>query len=696
MKKKLALLMSLLLVALFVTACASEGTVPKDEEAIPKDEEVDPKDYAGGTPWLDYEIGGVVTADTPADAKDNFALYVNKDALLSLEVSSERPAAGRMLSMEDEASEDIKQMFLKDRPKSHDARLVYDLFWLMKDWDSRNALGVAPLKERIDAVEAISTIDDLTAYLSTTSPEDRLGLLWNSSEKKDPKDSSRYLLSLSNLELMLVTSQEYIERTDYGDMVEHEFSSLATKVLVKVGYSEEDAAKKVENCLAFETMLAPSITSVKDKQKPAYLKRVEKHYTRDEVEEISQKLPILAVLEQAEGYPQMDSYLITEPDYFAKLNEAYTEENLTLMKDYLIVHGACNLSQALDRECYEWYMQTLAALDGTTEIPDDDTAFADSMGVLNWAVARMYTETYLSQEDKERISELADEIIETYHGILLEADFLSDETRAEAIEKLDAIEKRVLYPDDWSAYSYDGLDFSSKEEGGTYWDARMAISKYQRQEDVEALIEPAEKDEWTQVPQVANCSYVATTNSIYILGAYARGVYRSDMSDEELYGTLGVAIAHEISHAFDPTGSQFDKDGNMSNWWTDEDRKVFDERAEELAAYFNNIHPWEGQDLDGEAMMGEASADMAGFKCILRLASANPDFDYDAFFRSFASTWLVKMTPMVARMAVEDVHPLSYLRVNTTLQQYDEFLDFYGFKEGDTMYLAPEDRVNIW
>ena len=221
--------------------------------------------------------------------------------------------------MEDEASEDIKQMFLKDRPKSHDARLVYDLFLLMKDWDSRNALGVAPLKERIDAVEAISTIDDLTAYLSTTSPEDRLGLLWNSSEKKDPKDSSRYLPSLSNLELMLVTSQEYIERTDYGDMVEREFSSLATKVLVKVGYSKEEAAKKVENCFAFETMMAPSITPAKEKQKPGYLKRVEKHYTRDEVEEISQKLPILAVLEKAEGYPQMDSYLITEPDYFAKL-----------------------------------------------------------------------------------------------------------------------------------------------------------------------------------------------------------------------------------------------------------------------------------------------------------------------------------------------------------------------------------------
>lgn len=688
--------MSLLLVALFATACASEGAAPTDEEAVQAGQEADSKDYTGGTPWLDCDIDSNVTADTPTDPKDNYALYANKDALLSLELTDDSPAAGRMVTMANQASEDIKQMFLKDRPESHDARLAYDLFWLMKDWDSRNALGVAPLKERIDAVEAISTIDDLTTYLSTTAPEDQLGLLWSNGEKKDPKDSSHYILSLSNMKLMLISSEEYIERTSFGEMYQSESSKLVTKVLVKAGYSEEEATEKVENCLAFETLLAPSITTSKDKQKSAYLKRVEKHYSRDEINEMAQKLPILAVFEQAEGYPEMDNYLVMEPDFFAKLNEVYTEENLTLMKDYLIVHGTYDLSQVLDRECYEWYMQSMAAVEGSTEIPDDDTAFADSMGMLNWAVARMYTETYLNQEDKDRISELVDEIIETYHGILSEADFLSDETRAKAIEKLDAIEKRVLYPDDWSAYNYDGLDYASKEEGGTYWDAWIAIKKYLHQKDVEAILNPVEKDEWNTAPQVTNCSYDPPTNSIYIMGAFARSVYSSDMSDEQLYGTVGAAIAHEISHAFDPTGSKFDKDGNMTNWWTDEDRKVFDEKADKLAAYFNNIHPWEGQDLDGEAMTGEASADMAGFKCLLRLASTKPDFDYDTFFRSFAGMWLMKMTPMIAEMSVDDVHPLSYLRTNTTLQQYDEFLDFYGVKEGDAMYLAPEDRVNIW
>lgn len=313
MKKKIALITGLLLMVLLVTACASGGAPTEADTAA--EANTASKDYSGGTPWLDCDIDVNVTADTPTDPKDNFALYANKDALLSLELTDDEPAAGRMVTMANQSSEDIKQMFLKDRPETHDARLAYDLFWLMKDWDSRNALGVAPLKERIDAVEAISTIDDLTTYLSTTPPEDKLGLLWSNGEKKDPKDSSHYILSLSNMKLMLISSDEYTDRTDYGEMYKSEASKLVTKVLVKAGYSEEEAAKKFENCIAFETLLAPSITTSRGKQKPSYLKRVEKHYTRDEIEEMAPKLPILAVFEQAEGYPEMENYLVMEPDF---------------------------------------------------------------------------------------------------------------------------------------------------------------------------------------------------------------------------------------------------------------------------------------------------------------------------------------------------------------------------------------------
>ena len=182
-------------------------------------------------------------------------------------------------------------------------------------------------------------------------------------------------------------------------------------------------------------------------------------------------------------------------------------------------------------------------------------------------------------------------------------------------------------------------------------------------------------------------------HSYYILQG---GAYNSDMSDEELLGTLGAVIGHEISHGFDSTGAQYDKDGNLAVWWTEEDYAEFLRRNQKMEDYYNAIHPWEGQDLYGSIVTGEACADMAGIKVALRIAAEKENFDYDAFFRAYAGLWLDKDTLQMIYRRINDVHPMGYLRVNCTLQQFDEFLNCYGITEGDGMYLAPEDRVNIW
>ena len=155
------------------------------------------------------------------------------------------------------------------------------------------------------------------------------------------------------------------------------------------------------------------------------------------------------------------------------------------------------------------------------------------------------------------------------------------------------------------------------------------------------------------------------------------------MSDEEVMAKLGTAIGHEIFHAFDRTGAQFDKDGNMKNWWTDEDKAEFKKRNARLAEYYDNIYPWEGQNLKGKIMTGEACADMAGMKVMLKIAEKKKDFDYDKFFLSYANLWLTKGNLQINRAYLENEHPMNYLRINCTLQQCDEFLDYYGITEGD-------------
>ena len=225
----------------------------------------------------------------------------------------------------------------------------------------------------------------------------------------------------------------------------------------------------------------------------------------------------------------------------------------------------------------------------------------------------------------------------------------------------------------------------------------MNIAKYMQARSVREYAEPVDRERWTATPQTVNCFYNPQTNGIYIMGAFAQGdIYHSGMSDEELYAKVGAVIGHEISHAFDSSGAQFDKDGNMANWWTEEDYATFQGRNEKMVAYYNAMHPWEGQNFYGSIMTGEACADMAGIKCMLRIAAEKPDFDYDAFFRAFADIWLTKDSLQFAYVRINDNHPMAYLRINATLQQFDEFLDCYGIGEGDGMYLAPEDRVNIW
>ena len=426
-------------------------------------------------------------------------------------------------------------------------------------------------------------------------------------------------------------------------------------------------------------------------------------YTRDELLAATPNIPILETLEKVDGYPAMDRYLVPEPAVLEKLNELYTEENLPLMRDYLILHGIFQMAEALDWESYALAYDCQEMLSGGTHVElnrDDysESEVYDDLKInVGWAVSKFYVEKHTNPEDKERISALVDEIVTAYYGIIEDADFISEETRAGAIAKLDSMVRNVLYPDSWEPYSFEDVNFVSKEEGGSLWEAYRAIKKHEHEKTVAGAVKPYDRTIWDLLPLDGNCGYTPGANSFTIKAAFVQAPnYRPDMSDEELYAYMGPAIAHEISHAFDAKGAKFDKDGNFINWWTDEDNAAFNEKNERLAAYFNAMHPWEGQDFNGEAMVGEACADMAALKCMLRIAAGKPDFDYDKFFRAYADRCATRETLWMAMARLEDEHPMMYLRINTNLQQYDDFLDFYGITEGDNMYLAPEDRVAIW
>ena len=657
-------------------------------------------DYTTGTPWLFVDLDGNVTEETDANLKDNFALGVNKAIVLKLEYKGGIPAAGIIEDIALQARADKARMFREGTPDSHDAKLAFDLYGLLTDWDSRNASGIAPLKEQTDEIERISSIEDLNRYFTEVPYEEQLApdTLWSCGNESSMTDQSVKELFVSGTALLLEDSAEYTAETPVGRTLWEAKTGLARRMLVKLGYTEAEADAKIEACLSLEAMIAPSLPTEEDQGLPDFFEKINNHFTRDELAEACGQLPVIPWFEKTLGYPEQDSYNVYYPENLSKLAGLYTEENLELIKSYLIVHGVIGQAAFLDRECYEWEYLCSHANMGLTIIPKDADVFAEYIEMqLPWALERLYADTYLQAEDKERLTVLAKQMIAAWHQIIEEADFLSDETKAKAIEKLESIDLRILYPDDWTPYSYSKVNFRSAADGGTLYEAVRAIRKYNMMKKTESFSAKPEKGKWSLKPSSINCNYSSSDNSVFIGGGFARGeMYNSGMTDEEIMGKIGFFVAHEISHAFDRSGADTDKDGNRVQWWKDEELAVFSEKNQRLADYFSAIHPWEGISWNGETKTGEACADMGAMKCLLLMAKEKEDFDYDLFFRSFAGAFVrkVKLEPVYADF--QNVHPLNYLRINTTLQQYDEFLDFYGIKEGDGMYLAPEDRVNIW
>ena len=297
------------------------------------------------------------------------------------------------------------------------------------DWDSRNAAGITPLKNKVDAVEAIDSMDGLLTYLKETPSRDVMYYPYDTGNMTSLEDSSKYIMYIDSQELLLEDSAQYTNLTDFGRSRKEAYRTLATKLLMKMGYSEKEAAAKYDNCLAFETALAPSIMTNQEGYQADYYTRINNHYTRDQVIEAQGKLPILNKIEDIDGYPQIDDFLMCQPEWLAKLCELFTEDNLTMIKDYIIVRGSIGAAASLDRECYEWTNDCNNEINGSSGILPDETVFAQSVNsTLAWPVSKLYVETYLKQEDKDRLKELVAEAIDQYHSIINEADFLSDET----------------------------------------------------------------------------------------------------------------------------------------------------------------------------------------------------------------------------------------------------------------------------
>jgi putative endopeptidase len=312
---------------------------------------------------------------------------------------------------------------------------------------------------------------------------------------------------------------------------------------------------------------------------------------------------------------------------------------------------------------------------------------------------------FVDEEDKKDILALCNEIRDTYREILEGEEWLSEEGKKQALAKLDNMTFSVLKPDTLIDASYLSVD-----RDVSFLDANAKIVVNTIKHNSGFVGSKRVPGDWrydirTEIPStVQNAFYYGSFNQFFIMSGFIGDTtYRRDMSKEEKLGLLGEVIGHELTHGFDPLGIQYDKDGNMVvtdenpyGWLPKEDYEAFMERADRIAAYFNNINAFPYAKIDGNKVWGEAAADIGGMTITLKIAEKYDDFDYDRYFRCHSELWKEQVTVTSERYDISNEHPLRYLRINAVVQQFDKFNETYDIKEGDPMYLAPEDRIKIW
>ena len=728
MRKHLSLILAITLAASMLSGCGGSDT--KAEAKQVKTGET----ISSSSKWINSDIEGAIDEGTAVSLKDDFYTAVNRDWLLSQTATEDEPCINFFMHDEDVLRE-RKLAIVKGSVDSeagenpagipeaqlrHDERLLAEFTALASNWEERNEKGTEPIRPYIEAIDSISSIDELTDYIMNKDGMN-LSFLLPVSVKVGSTFTNHDVNTViigTEVKLTLDSADSYTNISDAGK-VRMQSSDASVKLLLgRLGYSGARISQIIRDCYRFEARLAKAGTLVSSATDiSSYLAETDNRYELSQLKEIQGDFPLTDILANY-GYDTAESYSVTYPKYVSSIGILYNDRYLDELKAYYMVHTLNDCMALLDRDAFDVLQELSSAVsesaDQSSDQPPDP--YAENNGVkteaekeaailldnfikeyLNEPLDQIYIARYCTAQQKAELEALIGDIVDYYRDMLYAEEWLSTGAREKAVEKLEHITVRALYPDSFNDYS--ALDLSGSDDLVA---AVAAINAFAMTQGVEKINTPVDRNAWdlkAMPTTFANAAYMSTDNSINIFaGIIADGsLFDVDDSYEEVLAKIGMIVGHEITHGFDTNGYRFDKDGYYQSWWTTEDIQAFQLRASRLAKFYSGIIPYPGATgYNGENVQGEAIADMGGLKCMLGIAEDIPGFDYELFFRTYAQLWRTKNTYSTEAALSENEHPLNFLRANTVLQQFDKFYETFEINPGDGMYLAPEDRVAVW
>ncbi len=631
---------------------------------------------------------------------DNFTKYVNGKWMDNTEIPADKSSYGIGMILHEESEDKVKEIIEASASGKFevgsDEQKVGDLYASYMNMEKRNEVGVAPLKSEFEKIDAISNYDELATYFGYAnrySINVPMGLF----VYQDFKNPEIYTVYMWQSGLGLPDREYYLKTDERSEEIKTKYVEHIAKMFDLAGLS--DGTSAATTVMGLETKLAEQ--------------HLEKEKTRDLVS-LYNMLDVSALPEVMPDF-NWDGYLkevgldtqeklgVLMMDYTKALNVIIKETDLAAWKTYLkwsVVDGnASRLNAALDQQNFEFYSKELR---GTQEQrPLWRRGVSTVSGSLGEVIGKVYVKKHFPPEAKERMEILVDNLLKAYEVSIKELDWMSEATKVEALDKLSKFTPKIGYPDKWKEYD---VEVTADDLYANM--RRIAEMEYNR--ELGKLGQPIDKDEWAMNPQTVNAYYNPTMNEIVFPAAILQPPF-FDMEAEDAvnYGTIGAVIGHEIGHGFDDTGSTFDGNGAMRNWWTDQDKEEFKKRTSSLIAQYNEFQVLPDVKVNGEFTLGENIGDLGGLSIALKAYKMSLNGQeapmMDGFtatqrvFIGWAQGWNGKSREEALRVQVSsDPHSPRDFRVNGVVRNIPEFYEAFNIKEGDALYLAPEKRVKIW
>ena len=651
---------------------------------------------AGGGFWA-YKT--FVPQETPIDKNatvaSNFYQAVNKDWLLKTKIPADSPSIDNFYTLD----EDIKGKLKKDIKNLGEGKETSDITGMSEfitfykaasDYKQREKDGLEPLKPYLKEIEDIKDLNDL-ASKSASLTDKGIPLPFGYDVGTNAENTSQKQIQLSPPSILLPDVSIYKDEASKKQYLTP-IETATQKALEMLGYSEKNSKRIVKEALEFDEIIAKYSLSNEEMSESKNLVHPK---TAEEINAYSGSFKLYDVIKGIMGR-DLETINVPNTKYFENYSKVVNQDNFSKIKSWILVQEAMAASNSLTEDYRLNFASISMAIMGTQKpVSKEDTVYEMSVNLFSDVMSVYYGRKYFGEEAKTDVTGMIDKIKNVYRGRLQKNNWLTEGTRNKAIEKLDKMKVFVGYQED--------VDPGTKElhldPNKSFFELSEDIAQFGKRYTIDHFDDPIDKNKWSGSAFDINAYYNPESNSInFPAGILQAPFYDKNQSTEKNYGGIGVVIGHEITHAFDSNGADYDENGDMHNWWTKADTKAFDKRIKAFEDQWNGLEIY-GTKVNGKLTVTENVADAGGLSSTLQVLKTDMTKpNLKDYFENYANIWKQKASLQYNKYTmVQDVHAPNELRVNQQLKNLPEFYEAYPqIKEGDAMYLAPSKRISLW